>query len=285
MGILTSGSGTKVAWIGTIYHILINVFSTALLSASNYCMQVVTGPTRDQADAAHVGGGFVDIGVLSLHNLQDVGVLRQTLFGTLAISSPPLHLFYNSAVSEVLGGRAFTVTTLAYSGLDTFHANHDNSTYRILSNEQWAAAYSTNRVTRWGNLYLFVDAYSFGVYYSLETGTMLLEQVFNMPDSGFGQSNQLIMLLTNDTHNVLLFPDVSLPKPFAPDHQDVPGFSQSATYTIADAGWLYYDAVAGHVQTARAEYVSDSSKVEISLSLWGLWCFATPLRLALWACF
>ncbi|OAL36318.1 hypothetical protein AYO20_04476 [Fonsecaea nubica] len=277
MGIVSSGSATKVAWLGTFSHILINVFSTALLSASNYCMQVITAPTREQADAAHHDGGFVDIGVLT----RSLSIYCGPTFVPIYLGVPHelTSSSYNSAVSDVLGGRAFTVTTVANTSLPTFLANHDHSAYQSISNEQWAVAYSTNPVTQWGNLYLFVDAYSFGINYDLETATTWLEKASVKPPSHFGPSSQLIVPLTHYAReNASMFPHVSLPEPYSPNFQNLSGFTRSATYTLADTGWLYYDDVTLHVQTAIAEHVFDSSKVEISLIFIGIVVFCNVAK-------
>lgn len=55
-----------------IWHLVLNVLSTGLLAASNYCMQLLCAPTRAQLDRAHAGGHWLDIGIPSLRNLRFV---------------------------------------------------------------------------------------------------------------------------------------------------------------------------------------------------------------------
>ena len=100
----------KIRWktigdIGTIYrgdcsqshrlssrlHILINVLSTALLSASNLCMQLLAAPTRQEIDKAHENYIWLDIGVPSFRNLKHIGKRRGVAIVLLATSSIPLH--------------------------------------------------------------------------------------------------------------------------------------------------------------------------------------------------
>jgi hypothetical protein len=86
--------GTDVAisrW-STVFHIVINVFSTILLAASNYTMQVLCSPTRSDLDAAHRKGIWLDVGLLSLRNLRHLPRGRIILGLLLGFSSIPLHL-------------------------------------------------------------------------------------------------------------------------------------------------------------------------------------------------
>lgn len=81
---------TKKINIGV--HLLINVLSTILLGASNYCMQCMSAPTREEAEQAHAKFRWVDIGVPSIRNLGKISGLRVALWLLLGISSLPLHL-------------------------------------------------------------------------------------------------------------------------------------------------------------------------------------------------
>ncbi|PGG95342.1 hypothetical protein AJ79_10113 [Helicocarpus griseus UAMH5409] len=46
-------------------HIVINVFSTLVLGASNYCMQSFNAPSRKEVNDAHSRGKWLDIGTPS----------------------------------------------------------------------------------------------------------------------------------------------------------------------------------------------------------------------------
>lgn len=89
---LFKGNEDAAARFDTWAHILINTLSTALLSASNYTMQVLNSPTRHDVDKAHAKGRWYDIGLLSLHNLRSIPTKRIILCLVLGLSSTPFHL-------------------------------------------------------------------------------------------------------------------------------------------------------------------------------------------------
>jgi uncharacterized membrane protein len=89
---LYAGDETAVSWWNTFAHIMINALSTVLLSMSNYTMQVLNSPTREELNKAHRRGKWLDIGLLSIHNLRIISRKRAFLCFMLACSSIPLHL-------------------------------------------------------------------------------------------------------------------------------------------------------------------------------------------------
>ncbi|KAI9800970.1 MAG: hypothetical protein M1833_003107 [Piccolia ochrophora] len=101
-GIWYKGSCNSIESSSFWIHAAINVFSTALLGASNYCMQCVAAPTREEIDKAHAQNRSMDIAVLSVHNLKSISPARVVLWSFLAVSSVPLHLFYNSVVFSTI---------------------------------------------------------------------------------------------------------------------------------------------------------------------------------------
>ncbi|KAJ5171184.1 uncharacterized protein N7500_003967 [Penicillium coprophilum] len=80
-------------------HLIINILSTVLLGASNYCMQCLASPSRAQVDKAHSKRVWVPIGVPNIWGLlwSDRGK-RQLLGWMLLATSLPIHLIYNSAI-------------------------------------------------------------------------------------------------------------------------------------------------------------------------------------------
>ena len=115
-------SDTLVAGVGTIMqgrcdmvnqwstglHLVINVLSSLMLSASNYCMQCVAAPTRKDLDRAHVRHRRLDIGVPSLRNiLGKIAFSRTGLFAVLALSSIPIHLLFNSAIFKTIDANIY----------------------------------------------------------------------------------------------------------------------------------------------------------------------------------
>ena len=91
-GVVFQGSCKTSNALDIFIHLLINIFSTCLLGASNYCMQCLNAPTRDEVDKAHSEKKWVDIGVPSFRNLSFMTKSKLLMWSLLALSSIPLHL-------------------------------------------------------------------------------------------------------------------------------------------------------------------------------------------------
>ena len=92
VAILFEGSCAEMKKISTWLHVGINILSTLLLGASNYAMQCLLSPTREEVDKAHSEGQWLDIGAVGLMNLISICKRRRRLSTILSISSIPLHL-------------------------------------------------------------------------------------------------------------------------------------------------------------------------------------------------
>ena len=103
-----SGDCGVVNMWNTGLHILINGLSSAMFSASNYTMQCITAPTRQECDLAHARGDWFDIGVPSMRNLVRIRWPRRAAWALLCLSSIPIHFLYNSAVFKQLDNNANT---------------------------------------------------------------------------------------------------------------------------------------------------------------------------------
>ncbi|KAJ5816968.1 hypothetical protein N7447_009201 [Penicillium robsamsonii] len=90
-------------------HLIINILSTLILAASNYCMQTLVAPTRDEVDAAHARGEWLDIGGASIKNLLAIGRDRLGLWIILMLTASPFHLMYNSMFFESLSTHDFGI--------------------------------------------------------------------------------------------------------------------------------------------------------------------------------
>ncbi|KAK0609436.1 hypothetical protein B0T14DRAFT_441918, partial [Immersiella caudata] len=108
---LFSGSCSKAEKINIAGHVIINALSTVLLSASNYCMQCVSAPTREEVDNAHRKRRWLDIGTPSARNLRSIHPAKTILWLFLGTSSFPLHLFYNSALFTSIRPSEYTVVS------------------------------------------------------------------------------------------------------------------------------------------------------------------------------
>ena len=91
LGTLYRGDCQTVSRLDTGLHVLINIFSSLILGASNYTMQVLCSPTRRDIDTAHRKGTWLDIGVPSVRNLWRVQKGRALLWWLLGLSSIPMH--------------------------------------------------------------------------------------------------------------------------------------------------------------------------------------------------
>lgn len=89
---VAQGDTVFVSRMSTAYHVLINVLSTILLTSSNYAMQILCAPTRNELDIAHRSGQWLEIGLVSFRNLRHIDKRRAMLWSLLAASSVPLHL-------------------------------------------------------------------------------------------------------------------------------------------------------------------------------------------------
>ena len=138
IGVLMEGDCKKVRSFNSKLHYAINIIATVLVSASNYNMQCLTAPTRNEIDKGHAKGTWLDIGVHSVRNLRHISRGKAVLWLALLVSTFPLHLLWNSAV--------FTTTTFNdYSGLvvtSKFLAS--NSSLGIDCSEQAMDEYKQN---------------------------------------------------------------------------------------------------------------------------------------------
>ena len=106
---IQDGSCQKTQNLSLWLHLAINALSTALLAASNYCMQCLSSPTREEIDQAHSHNKWLDIGVPSVRNLRNIARRRIVLWWLLAFSGIPLHLLYNSAIFSTLSSQKYSI--------------------------------------------------------------------------------------------------------------------------------------------------------------------------------
>jgi hypothetical protein len=90
--IFYNGKCTTASRIDLVLHIVINILSTLLLGASNYAMQCLNSPTRDEVDRAHKQKEWLSIGIPSFKTLPWIPTHRGILFWLLFVTAWPLHL-------------------------------------------------------------------------------------------------------------------------------------------------------------------------------------------------
>lgn len=110
LGLMQESTCDQVRGVDSKLHYALNVVATILVGASNYNMQCLTAPTRDEVDQAHAKQRWLDIGVHSIRNLSFIGRAKVALWLALLLSTLPLHLLWNSAV-------VMTTTFNDYSGI------------------------------------------------------------------------------------------------------------------------------------------------------------------------
>ncbi|ETN37422.1 uncharacterized protein HMPREF1541_08413 [Cyphellophora europaea CBS 101466] len=103
------GSCQKVEDMQMWMHFAINALSAVLLASSNYCMQVLSAPTRAEIDKSHESGKYLDIGVQSIRNLSKIAPWRVFIWVVIGLSSAPLHLMYNSAFYSSIAANSYEV--------------------------------------------------------------------------------------------------------------------------------------------------------------------------------
>ncbi|KAJ5240576.1 uncharacterized protein N7469_002167 [Penicillium citrinum] len=109
--LLTGKCSTAKNWTSGL-HLIINILSTAMLGASNYCMQCLASPSRSQVDEAHEKQVWLRIGAPNIWDLlRRQRGKRQLLGWILFLTSLPIHLVYNSAIFFALGPWEYTVIT------------------------------------------------------------------------------------------------------------------------------------------------------------------------------
>ncbi|KAI0966578.1 hypothetical protein F4678DRAFT_475868 [Xylaria arbuscula] len=115
VGLLYAGDCDTVKTANRWLHLLINVLSTGMLSASTFCIQLQASPTRADVDKVHKLNQWLDIGAPSLRNLRYIGRWRVVSCVVLALSSLPIHLIFNSAVFQSLASNDYSVAVVKES--------------------------------------------------------------------------------------------------------------------------------------------------------------------------
>jgi hypothetical protein len=84
-------------------HLVINILSTIMLGASNYCMQCLAAPSRSEVDEAHGKRAWLAIGIPDIAHLVLRAPARRRRLGiVLLATSFPIHLMYGLNISGVL---------------------------------------------------------------------------------------------------------------------------------------------------------------------------------------
>ncbi|KAF7510338.1 hypothetical protein GJ744_006834 [Endocarpon pusillum] len=137
-----TGDCYRAERMNTWAHFGINAVSTMLLSGSNYCMQILSAPTRMEIDTAHAKKKWLDIGVPSVRNLKNVAKWKVVMWCLLGLSSLPLHLLYNSVVFASLSTNEYDIVFAVESFVNGEPLSaYEEECYPALKNIQNRARY------------------------------------------------------------------------------------------------------------------------------------------------
>jgi hypothetical protein len=89
---LYEGNCSRTRSLNSGLHLVINILGTLLLGGTNYSMQCLLSPTRQEVNKAHSKNVWLDIGVLSVRNLRRISKLRVVLWALLCLSALSFHL-------------------------------------------------------------------------------------------------------------------------------------------------------------------------------------------------
>jgi hypothetical protein len=130
-------SCTKVQNANIVVHAGLNVISTMVLGASTYAMQGMTAPTREEVDEAHAKGIWLEIGTHSVRNLFHVKKRNLWIWMLLALTSMPLHLFFNAVFFTTSQTNQYAVAVVSRNIFTnaTFEPTEANSSPDLF--EQW----------------------------------------------------------------------------------------------------------------------------------------------------
>ncbi|GKT41615.1 uncharacterized protein ColSpa_01796 [Colletotrichum spaethianum] len=137
VGLIYQGDCSTVQQLDRWLHLLINLLGTGMLSASNFCMQLQAAPTRENIDAAHEKGKWLDIGIPSLRNLKYISDWQRVSWALLALTSIPIHLIYNSAVFQSLSSHNYTVAVVKNSFLNGSSWSLETAEFNRAGNWGW----------------------------------------------------------------------------------------------------------------------------------------------------
>lgn len=193
LAIVYEGSCSKVKNSITWIHLAINILSTLLLAGSNFCMQILCAPTREEVDAAHARRKWLSIGVPSFKNLFYVDRKKSALWIILGLSSIPLHLLWNSAFVNTLSSNDYVFDAVSEEFLNGLPYNSTkaldnypdatqsmqeqfwNHSLISLSVPDCIRAYGVDFNSGYGNLLLVYDTRA-------ENSSPLLQQGLNRGD-------------------------------------------------------------------------------------------------------
>ena len=219
-------------------HLAINVLSTLLLGASNYGMQCLTSPTREEIDTAHGQHVWLDIGVPSVRNLRRIAPSKTALWYLLAASSIPLHLLWNSAVFSTLSAQDYWVFAISP---DLFN----------IAGLNWSTPVPE----------MFNENYTLGTFRNASSWQKLdFHACFQAYDQKFVSNRGDVLLITSDMNNA------SVPIEVVAVENSNPAYWTDSTY------WTDYFGYGGNssIQYCLSKPVEERCRVQFSIVIMGV---------------
>ncbi|KAI2463253.1 hypothetical protein F4781DRAFT_133484 [Annulohypoxylon bovei var. microspora] len=102
-----------------VLHFLLNLISTLTLASAGVFMQILSSPSRQEIDYAHLQLRSLDIGISSIKNVWFVSRMKSLGWFVLFVSSVPIHLLFNSSIFKTNYQGSEWRLTLASSGFGT----------------------------------------------------------------------------------------------------------------------------------------------------------------------
>jgi hypothetical protein len=123
--IIFTGDCTKASALNMGLHLLLNLISSLVFASSNYFMQVLSAPSREEVNKAHQQLRSLDIGISSMKNLRFISRFKLLAWLLFLLSSVPIHMVFNSSIfkTDIQGADwQMTISTEAYtSGASTYY--------------------------------------------------------------------------------------------------------------------------------------------------------------------
>ncbi|RJE24014.1 hypothetical protein PHISCL_03669 [Aspergillus sclerotialis] len=258
-GVLYDGNCDRVHNLSIGLHLVINILSTTLLGASNYTMQCLGAPTREDIDKAHGAKRWLDIGVPSAKNLKQVSRTRynSTIFPTVSANEYNVFLGEGSfgdislediKLNEISRYRLDSPEYNLTSSFNRLHEKAKKRTLKQLDNQMCVNAYATTYQTTYGSLLLVSnDTGNANEYFAIDH-----QQIFNPG------SYKRTLPPDSDPYRWLC------PKQESDNAQDCRKFLPDIRSQIADGTWTVNSH---HVASCLAEVAPPHCKLQYSLPL------------------
>lgn len=112
-GVLYSGSCAQTSKLTVYMALAVNMIATFTLGSSNYIMQCLNAPTGWQLSKAHADRGYSRVGISSPLNFRYLSWTNLVMWWTMAVTSVPVHLLFNSAFYGTLQANDYAITIFA----------------------------------------------------------------------------------------------------------------------------------------------------------------------------